>query len=810
MLGSRSATLLPKNNPRTRTIVANNTSARAVLLPRKTKQCSQFRMQIIDELPSSREISDLRVPGGVNEMTLQDAALAYAKAGWFILPVKPGTKHPGSVVGNGWPSLSSRDPDQIRKWWWDRNPAYGIALHAGRSGAVIFDLDNGALAELPSDLRDGLASGVCQLSRIDNPDRGHYLFLNDESYGNSAGAFAPFGDVRGKNGVIIAAPTPHVDDDGDYRWVRMGEIPTLPDGLRVCLRAAPENEAPPMTSVELGEFFATYATNHRPGALSGTRKVFERNVDGGMSRHEALVNALPMAYREAIAGCYPTELATAELKEAFIASFADRSTGSGRNRPAPDEFARTARWAAAQALLADPAETLARLNRDETALREREEGFWDSRKELATLRQFAQARMVAPWALFGSALMRVLAVVPPRVVLPALVGSHGSVNSFVALVGPSGAGKSVSLSAARDAIDLKLGGGSSLHVRSVGSGEGLVDQFAAYDAKAKEYVGLRTRVLFAVDEVESLTAQAGRSGSTLFPTLRSAWAGESLGFANRDKTKAIPVEAHRYRLLMVVGVQPTKAQPILNDADGGTPQRFLWMPTSDPDAPEVEPAKPTSIVVGPWPHVTRGFTVSSPETAEVALVTIPATGKEFVELEIPECVKEEVRSQRRRVLRGHRDANPLDGHAQMTRLKVAVGLMVLNGRYDKVSDSDWELAGVVMEVSNRTRREVEQAIAAEAHQSNLARGRAEAHRDEAKAEVFTQGTLARVADRIVKKLSAVGEMERGKVKAFLARDKEFLDEAAELLELRGEVEMERYKARNGQPTWRIRLKQNAK
>lgn len=413
VLGSRSATLLPKNNPRTRTIVANNTSARAVLLPRKTKQCSQSRMQIIDELPSSPEISDLRVPRGVNEMTLQDAALAYAKAGWFILPVKPGTKHPGSVVGNGWPSLSSRDPDQIRKWWWDRNPAYGIALHAGRSGAVIFDLDNGALEELPSDLRDGLASGVCQLSRKDNPDRGHYLFLNDELYGNSAGAFAPFGDVRGKNGVIIAAPTPHVADDGDYRWVRMGEVPTLPDGLRVCLRAAPENEAPPMTSVELGEFFATYAANHRPGALSGTRKVFERNVDGGMSRHEALVNALPMAYREAIAGCYPTELATAELKEAFIASFANRSTGSGRNRPAPDEFARTARWAAAQALLADPVETLARLNRDETALREREEDFWDSRKELATLRQFAQARMVAPWALFGSALMRVLAVVPP-------------------------------------------------------------------------------------------------------------------------------------------------------------------------------------------------------------------------------------------------------------------------------------------------------------------------------------------------------------------------------------------------------------
>lgn len=795
--------------------MANDTSARAVLLPRKAKQRSTFQMQIIDALPNSPASSDLRVPGGVNEMTLEDAALAYVEAGWYVLPTRPtDRKNPGSVVGGDWQHKSSRDAAQIREWW-DRNPAYGIALHSGRSGAVVFDLDTEDLADVPDNLRKSLQLGRFQSSRQGKLERGHYVFAvpEGESYGNSAGAFAPFGDVRGKNGVIIAAPTPHVDAEtkgGGYLWSGSGAIPVIPGALRECLRSAPDREAEPMNDVDLGDFLTKYVTNDRPGSLKGARKVFEQNVRGGMSRHEALVNALPMAYREAIAGCYPAELATAELQEAFIASFVDRSAEGGRNRPAPDEFARTARWAAAQALLADPAETLARLNRDETALREREEDFWDSRKELATLRQFAQARMVAPWALFGSALMRVLAVVPPRVVLPAIVGSHGSVNSFVALVGPSGAGKSVSLSAARDAIDLKLGGDSSLHVRSVGSGEGLVDQFAAYDATAKAYVGLRTRVLFAVDEVESLTAQAGRSGSTLFPTLRSAWAGESLGFANRDKTKAIPVEAHRYRLLMVVGVQPTKAQPILKDADGGTPQRFLWMPTSDPDAPEVEPAKPTSITVGPWPHVTRGFTVSSPETAEVALVTIPATGKEFVELEIPECVKEEVRSQRRRVLRGHRDANPLDGHAQMTRLKVAVGLMVLNGRYDKVSDSDWELAGVVMDVSNRTRREVEQAIAAEAHQSNLARGRAEAHRDEAKAEVFTQGALARVADRIVKKVSAAGEMERGKVKAFLARDKEFLDEAAELLELRGEVEMERYKARNGQPTWRIRLKQNAK
>ncbi|WP_084866035.1 bifunctional DNA primase/polymerase [Prescottella equi] len=793
----------------------NSTTAQAARQSRKHQQGNAFRRSIVPAPDGTARIRfklGLRVPEGVNNMLPMDAALAYAEAGWFVLPVMPGTKNPGSVVGNGWPSQSTHDPNQIREWW-SENPDYGIALHSGRSGAVVFDLDTDELAALPRNLREALQHGKFQSTRCGTGDREHYAFAvpPGESYGNSAGAFAAFDDVRGKNGVIVTAPTPHVDAEthgGGYLWGDSGVVPDLPDALRACLRSAPEREAEPMTEADLGDFFAKYTENDRPGALSGVLKVFEQNVNGGMSRHEALVLALPMAYREAVAGCYPAETATAEIQEAFNTSFHLSITGGGRSRPAPDEFARTARWAAAQALLADPGETLARLNRDEVGLSEREAAFWAARPELSTVRLFAQARMVAPWALFGSVLARALMIVPPRVVLPALVGSHGSVNSFVALVGPSGAGKSVTRGAARDVLTLKFDGDTQLHVRNVGSGEGLVDQFATYDAKAKAYVGLRTRVMFTVDEVETLTAQGSRSGSTLMPTLRTAWTGDSLGFANRDKTKAIPVEAHRYRLTMVVGVQPTKAQPLLDDADGGTPQRFLWMPTADPDAPEVEPAEPDPITVGPWPQPQpqNGFKVNRPDTSEVALVTVPATGREFIELAIPDYVRAEVRSQRRRVLRGDADVNPLDGHALMARLKVAVALMVLNGRYDTVIDEDWNLAGVVMEVSNRTRREVEKAIAAEARTVNQGRGKAEAQREIAKAEVLQKDGLARVCKRIVKRLNEIGAMERSAVRSFLDRDKNLMDEAVELLAARGEVELDRYAAKNGSATWRITAK----
>ncbi|NKU37738.1 hypothetical protein GS887_27835 [Rhodococcus hoagii] len=70
-----------------------------------------------------------------------------------------------------------------------------------------------------------------------------------------------------------------------------------------------------MTEADLGDFLTEYTANNRPGALNGVLKVFDQNVNGGMSRHEALVLALPMAYREAIAGCYRRRLPPPRFKK---------------------------------------------------------------------------------------------------------------------------------------------------------------------------------------------------------------------------------------------------------------------------------------------------------------------------------------------------------------------------------------------------------------------------------------------------------------------------------------------------------------
>lgn len=53
----------------------------------------------------------------VDGLTLAEAALAYAEAGWYVVPVMPGSKSPGSVVGSDWPDKSSCDSQQIEQWW---------------------------------------------------------------------------------------------------------------------------------------------------------------------------------------------------------------------------------------------------------------------------------------------------------------------------------------------------------------------------------------------------------------------------------------------------------------------------------------------------------------------------------------------------------------------------------------------------------------------------------------------------------------------------------------------------------------------
>ncbi|WP_298045701.1 hypothetical protein [uncultured Citricoccus sp.] len=380
--------------------------------------------------------------------------------------------------------------------------------------------------------------------------------------------------------------------------------------------------------------------------------------------------------------------------------------------------------------------------------------FWDARPVHSHIRQFAYARMCSPWAVLGVVLLRVLATVPPHVVLPALIGGHGSLNLFCGLVAPSGGGKGASEAAAADCVSLP----ESVLRAPVGSGEGLSHLYVRRDKKTGDVEQVNTSVLFSVPEVDTLTALGGRQGATLLTQLRSAFSGEELGFSYADPTRRMPVKEHSYRLGMTVGIQPDKAGPLLDDSDGGTPQRFIWLPATDAGITNNPPPEPQ-----PWPIPGRMWG---------GMHALSITG--FRTIQVPDEVVAVIRDAH--AARGRGEGEALDGHALFSREKVAVALAVLDGRTD-MSLEDWELSGHVMAMSDWTRTQIQARLTVKARQADEARADRDARIADRTEEAREEKALKRVGRALVRRL-ANGEMTLGDLRRkTTSRDRGFVEDA---------------------------------
>ncbi len=288
----------------------------------------------------------LHIPDIAGDMDTLSAALAYAAAGWYVLPTDPKIdgKHPGSVVGKGWPAKSSRDPKVIAGWF--AGTAYGIALHCGRSGVAVFDVDRPG--NVPGVLADHLAGAAHQSSRPDQPGRGHYLFRQPEgrSIGNSTGKLGgAWGEVRGRNGVIIAAPTPH-PNGGCYTWQRR-RLDVLPAALADLLPDSHDREDT-ATDAQVQAFLAAHTKAARPQLVKGKVGGLLAKIEKGESRHGSTVPFLTGALEEARCGYYTAQAAVDAIRPVFV-----NAVQMGENRrtgaEAADEFAGILAWAVAQA-----------------------------------------------------------------------------------------------------------------------------------------------------------------------------------------------------------------------------------------------------------------------------------------------------------------------------------------------------------------------------------------------------------------------------------------------------------------------------
>jgi hypothetical protein len=393
-----------------------------------------------------------------------------------------------------------------------------------------------------------------------------------------------------------------------------------------------------------------------------------------------------------------------------------------------------------------------------------EEEFWSARPLLGHLRTFAQARMVSPWAVLGVTLARFITATPPVVCLPPIVGSKASLNLFVGLVGPSGSGKGAAEGTAAEATRL----GQFLVSHNVGSGEGIAHGYMHRTKGELAWNDEQHAVLFSVPEIDSLAAQGDRKGATLMPQLRSGWTGEQLGFGYADPTKRIIVPAHEYRLCLVAGIQPGRAGCLLDDADGGTPQRFVWLPATDSTLPDIEPEAPE-----PWVWHRPSLTG-----------LVGTTTGTYVH--VCEEARRTIRENRRAQARGEMAA--LDGHMLLCRLKVAAALGIADGRYE-ASAQDWYLADFVMRRSAFTRDAVVQHLAAQKAREAEARAMGAANTAVLVDDRVTAAAVQRVCRNVVRHLGdgepkAHSDLRRS---AVASRDRGLFEEALGLLIAAGQV-----------------------
>jgi hypothetical protein len=358
--------------------------------------------------------------------------------------------------------------------------------------------------------------------------------------------------------------------------------------------------------------------------------------------------------------------------------------------------------------------------------------FWNSRDILQHIHQYARARRVSPWAVLGGTVARIIAAIPPQVTLPALVGGPASLNIFVGLVGRPSAGKGSAVSASRNCIDLP-----HVDTSGPGSGEGLSHLFVHRSKNAEgewELVQHRTKMLMYAPEIGTMEALKARQASTLFYELNKVWFGEELSWAYVDPTKQLTLAEHSYRFCLIVGIQPEKAWAILEDANSGTPQRVLWMPAEDTDAPDIAPEEPRARGNPLWRPSGPIYSDSRPPHI----------------IDVCDTARQQVDQARLAGLRGQGDE--LDGHALLAQEKIAVGLMLLEGRDDMITEEDWALAGIVRAVSDQTRQRVVDTLARTKAQENRARGHAEADRALMVDQRRDQEAMHRVGRSVMRKL----------------------------------------------------------
>ncbi len=181
-------------------------------------------------------------PRQAEQSPMLNAALSYARRGWYVLPLHwpashgqcscgdPGcesqAKHPRTPHGY---KDATRDEEKITDWlkhW----PRAGIGIAAGLSGLLILDIDprNGGEHSWLA-LRKSLGPDIDHAAIVITGGEGRHLYwrlpdgFDPNSLRSRANAQGPGLDIRCGGGYVVAPPSRHVSG-GQYRWDPSGPV----------------------------------------------------------------------------------------------------------------------------------------------------------------------------------------------------------------------------------------------------------------------------------------------------------------------------------------------------------------------------------------------------------------------------------------------------------------------------------------------------------------------------------------------------------------------------------------------------------
>ncbi len=385
------------------------------------------------------------------------------------------------------------------------------------------------------------------------------------------------------------------------------------------------------------------------------------------------------------------------------------------------------------------------------------EGFWSSRGSLRRVEQAAHARRITPAALLGALLPRVAAWIPRWVVLPALRGSHGSLDFATGLVGGPGGGKDSGMDVAEELWPLARE--IALQAGSIGSGEGIAKALGHHEMlpdasdpdgkrKAMQWVWSNDRhaSLFTDGEISAVEARGNRSGSTLIPLLCAAIHGKALRTSYSDREKNIDIGRLDYRFAAAFGIQPGNARWIVDAEATGLPQRIVWFDTRDPLWEKVIADEPIPFDLPVWP-------------TQRQVVGVPA--------EVVEQVEQDAMQGNRGTL------DPKLAHRTLNQIRVAYLLRAIDCVHEgKVSADDlnhftiedWELAGRVMQSSLDCWQGIWDELGKSSRQDAISRGQYTATVQVSAEDHASKIYRREIAERIIKAIEAKGEMKQREIR----------------------------------------------